>query len=343
MKTSPPTRKKKPKSKAAAPAVSAPRRHARSTKKRAPAPAPSHAAPDDLRAAIDAAARAIRAALPRRAAPRVGVILGSGLGAWADRLSGAVTIPYARLPGFPVSRVVGHAGNLVYGRAGHDPAVASSGVEVLAMQGRVHFYEGHDLATVVLPVRALIAAGCSTLVITNASGGVNTSLRPGELVLLADHINLMGGTPLRGPNDERVGPRFPDMTDAYDLELRQLAALAGADIGLVLRECVYAGSPGPQYETPAEVRMLRALGADLAGMSTVPEVIAARHMGARVLGISCVTNLAAGVTGEKLSHEEVTATAARVRETFVRLLDRILVRVAADLAVADPQPHEGSR
>ena len=202
------------------------------------------------------------------------------------------------------------------------------------MQGRVHYYEGHDLPTVVLPVRALIAAGCATLVITNASGGINTSLRPGELVILSDHLNLVGDSPLRGANDERVGPRFPDMTDAYDADLRSLAAAAGADLDLRLRECVYAGSPGPAYETPAEVRMLRALGADLAGMSTVPEVIAARHMGARVLGLSCVTNLAAGVTGEKLSHAEVTETAARVRDTFIALLDRILTRLAAHLDAA---------
>ena len=266
------------------------------------------------------------------------MVLGSGLGAWADKLVAPIVIPYGELPGFPVSHVVGHAGNLVYGRAGVPTGGEHAGVEVLAMQGRVHSYEGHDFSTVVLPIRALIAAGCSTLVITNASGGIALSLRPGELVLLSDHINLMGGSPLRGPNDERVGPRFPDMTDAYDLELRQLAALAGRDVGLALRECVYAGSPGPAYETPSEVRMLRALGADLAGMSTVPEVIAARHMGARVLGISCVTNLAAGVTGEKLSHEEVTETATRVRGTFLALLDRILLRLAAELSPVEELP-----
>jgi purine-nucleoside phosphorylase len=176
----------------------------------------------------------------------------------------------------------------------------------------------------------LVAAGCKTLVITNAAGGVDATLTAGEIVILGDHLNLLGGSPLRGPNDERVGPRFPDMTEAYDKRLRALAAAAGRDVGLSLREGVYAACAGPQYETPAEVRMLRGLGADLVGMSTVPEVIAAVHMGARVLGLSCCTNLAAGVTGEKLSHAEVTETAARVRDQFIALLTRILERLAAE-------------
>jgi purine-nucleoside phosphorylase len=215
--------------------------------------------------------------------------------------------------------VVGHAGQIVFGRRG--------GVEVLALQGRIHYYEGHDLQRVVFPARVLIAAGCKTLIITNAAGGIDASLRPGELVILRDHLNLMGGSPLRGANDERLGARFPDMTTAYDPELRALAAAAGNDVGLTLREGVYAGLPGPQYETPAEVRMLRVLGADLAGMSTVPEVIAAVHMGARVLGLSCCTNLAAGISPHKLSHAEVTETAARVRDQFIALIDRVLVRL----------------
>jgi purine-nucleoside phosphorylase len=263
----------------------------------------------------------IRLRLPAGAAPRVGLVLGSGLGAYADRLTARTAIPYHDLPGFSASRVEGHAGNLVYGRA--------AGIEVLAMQGRVHYYEGHDLATVVFPIRSLIAAGCATLIITNAAGGVDPTMTPGQLVILSDHLNLMGASPLRGPNDASVGPRFPDLSDAYDVALREIARAAGAAIGLTLREGVYAGSIGPAYETPAEVRMLRALGADLAGMSTVPEVIAARHMGARVLGISCVTNLAAGILPEKLSHAEVTATATRVRDTFVALLDRTLAGIAA--------------
>jgi purine-nucleoside phosphorylase len=232
-----------------------------------------------------------------------------------------VAVPFEKIPGFPPSTIVGHAGNVVYGKHG--------GVEVLALQGRVHYYEGHDLARVAFPARVLVGAGCQTLVITNAAGGVDTALHAGEIVILSDHLNLLGGSPLRGPNDEKLGPRFPDMTDAYDPSLRALAKAAGSDVGLTLREGIYAACAGPQYETPAEVRMLRGLGADLVGMSTVPEVIAARHMGARVLGLSCCTNLAAGVTGEKLSHSEVTETAARVRDQFIALLARILERLAA--------------
>ncbi len=276
----------------------------------------------DLRERLDAAVQQISAKLPSGARPKIGLVLGSGLGGWADRLSARVAIPYRELPGFSASRVVGHAGNLVYGMSGNTP--------VLAMQGRVHYYEGHDLSTVVWPVRCLIAAGCTTLIITNAAGGIDEKLAPGQLVIVSDHINLSTLSPLRGENDDRVGPRFPDMSDAYDRELRALAARAGADLGLTLREGVYSFLPGPSYETPSEVRMLRTLGADLAGMSTAPEVVAARHMGARVLGISCVTNMAAGITREKLSHDEVTETANRVRDTFVALLDRIVARIAEE-------------
>ncbi|HEX9102506.1 MAG TPA: purine-nucleoside phosphorylase [Polyangia bacterium] len=268
------------------------------------------------------AVAAVRRALPAEAKPTVGLILGSGLGAFADTLEGRVAVPFERIPGLPPSTIVGHAGNVVYGRKG--------GVELLALQGRVHYYEGHDLARVAFPARVLVAAGCKTLVVTNAAGGVDATLAPGEIVILSDHLNLLGGSPLRGPNDDALGPRFPDMTEAYDRKLRALAAAAGRDVGLSLREGVYAASPGPQYETPAEVRMLRTLGADLVGMSTVPEVIAAVHLGARVLGLSCCTNLAAGVTGDKLSHAEVTETAARVRDQFIALLARIVERLAAD-------------
>ena len=278
-----------------------------------------------LHDAIDGAVQQIRARLPSGACPRVGLILGSGLGSYADGLAARVVIPYRELPGFPVSTIEGHAGNLVHGRA---PAGATPGVEVLALQGRAHYYEGHDLPAVVFPARVLIAAGCTTLIITNAAGAVNAAYHPGELVILSDHLNLLGASPLRGENDTRLGPRFPDLTAAYDRSLRTLAASAGGALGLSLREGVYAALPGPSYETPAEVRMVRALGADLVGMSTVPEVIAARHMGARVLGISCVTNLAAGITGEPLTHAEVTETAARVRGTFVALLDGIFARLA---------------
>ena len=270
---------------------------------------------------LNEAIAAIRRALPADAKPTIGLILGSGLGAFADTLDARVAVPFDEIPGIPPSTIVGHAGNLVYGK--------KAGVELLALQGRVHYYEGHDLMRVAFPARVLVAAGCKTLVITNAAGGVDATLKAGEIVILRDHLNLLGGSPLRGPNDEALGPRFPDMTEAYDRQLRALAAEAGGDVGLTLREGVYAASPGPQYETPAEVRMLRTLGADLVGMSTVPEVIAAVHMGARVLGLSCCTNLAAGVTGEKLSHAEVTETAARVRDQFIALLSRIIEKLAA--------------
>jgi purine-nucleoside phosphorylase len=198
------------------------------------------------------------------------------------------------------------------------------------MQGRVHFYEGHDLVRVTYPIRTLILLGARTLVITNAAGGVNPDLTPGELVLIADHINLMPEGPLRGGHDKRLGPRFPDMTRAYAPELRDLARRVGLGLGMSLREGVYAGLPGPSYETPAEVRMLRILGADLVGMSTVPETVVANHQGARVLGISCVTNLAAGITGQKLTHDEVTETAARVRERFAALLSGIIETLGKD-------------
>ena len=270
---------------------------------------------------LDQAVAAVRGALPANARPTVGLILGSGLGAFADTLEARVAVPFSEIPGIPPSTIVGHAGNVVYGKKG--------GVELLALQGRVHYYEGHDLARVAFPARVLVAAGCKTLIVTNAAGGVDATLKAGDIVILSDHLNLLGGSPLRGPNDETLGPRFPDMTEAYDKKLRALAVAAGRDVGLSLREGVYAASPGPQYETPAEVRMLRTLGADLVGMSTVPEVIAAVHMGARVLGLSCCTNLAAGVTGEKLSHAEVTETATRVRDQFIALLSRIVERLAA--------------
>jgi purine-nucleoside phosphorylase len=269
---------------------------------------------------LNEAVAAIRRALPADAKPTIGLILGSGLGAFADTLEARVAVPFEKIPGIPPSTIVGHAGNLVYGK--------KAAAEIVALQGRVHFYEGHDLARVAFPARVLVALGCKTLVVTNAAGGVDATLEAGEIVILRDHLNLLGGSPLRGPNDESLGPRFPDMTEAYDRQLRALAAEAGGDVGLTLREGVYAASPGPQYETPAEVRMLRSLGADLVGMSTVPEVIAAVHMGARVLGLSCCTNLAAGVTGEKLSHAEVTETAARVRDQFIALLSRIVEKLA---------------
>ncbi|MCB9556424.1 MAG: purine-nucleoside phosphorylase [Deltaproteobacteria bacterium] len=246
--------------------------------------------------------------------PELGVILGSGLGAFGDALGDPVAVPYAEIPGFAQSSVAGHAGRLVAGLCGKRT--------VVAMQGRVHFYEGHPLSQIVLPIRALILAGCKTLVITNAAGGIRDDLYPGDLVLISDHINLSGQNPLIGPNDERFGVRFPDMSTIYDPELRVLAHQQAQAEGIDLKEGVYSWLSGPSYETPAEIRMLRRMGADLCGMSTVPEAIVCRHMGARVLGISCVTNKAAGLGG-KLSHEEVAETAGRVRDTFIALLSRI--------------------
>ncbi|HEX3765222.1 MAG TPA: purine-nucleoside phosphorylase [Kofleriaceae bacterium] len=272
---------------------------------------------------IDAASFAVRThdAFPTDRAPRVGLILGSGLGGYADGLAGATAIDYVDIPHFPRSHVVGHAGRLVFGER--------AGASCVAMQGRVHVYEGYSAATVAFTARVLIALGARVLIITNAAGGVNPAWPPGTLMLIRDHIDLLRDHALRGPNDDRLGPRFPDMTAAYAPELRELARDAAATAGIALTEGVYAAMPGPTYETPAEVRMLRMLGADAVGMSTVPEVCAARHMGTRVIGISCITNQAAGITGQALSHDEVTETAARVRETFESLLDAVLAALVA--------------
>jgi purine-nucleoside phosphorylase len=259
------------------------------------------------------AAQIVRAIAPRL--PQVGLVLGSGLSAFADALAEPVVIPYSEILGFAPSTVAGHPGRLVAGLSG--------GVPVLVMQGRVHRYEGHTPEQVVLPVRALGAVGCKKLIVTNAAGGIRDDIDPGEMVLITDHIDMTGSNPLTGPNDERLGPRFPDMSRAYDPELRMLAHAQALAEGLRIKEGVYCAVMGPSYETPAEVRMLRTLGADLVGMSTVPEVIAANHMGARVLGISCVTNRAAGLGG-KLSHDEVQETATRVNQVFMALLSRIV-------------------
>lgn len=284
--------------------------------------------PSATAAAVDAAAGRIRAFMGPAARPKVALVLGSGLGDYAERLEGARSIAYDQI-GFPSSGVVGHKGQLVYGRP------PGSRVEVLAMQGRIHAYEGHSLQTVVLPVRALVRAGCEVVLLTNAAGAIASGLAPGQLVLLRDHLNLMGDSPLRGPNDANFGPRFPDMTVVYDRALRSLAERVAAACMMVLPSGVYAGCLGPQYETPAEIRMLRALGADLVGMSTVSEAISARHMGARVLGISCVTNLAAGISAQPLSHDEVTETAAHARAGFVRLLDGILAEIDGELSPSE--------
>jgi len=274
----------------------------------------------ELSAQLDAAVAAVRERIGP-VQPAVGLILGSGLGGFAERLEEAAAVPYQEIPGFAQSTVVGHAGRLVIGRR--------HGLACAAMQGRIHFYEGHSARQVAFPARALVALGARTLIVTNAAGGLRHP--PGTLMLIRDHINLFPDHPLRGPNDDRIGPRFPDMTRAYPAALRELARDAAREVGAELAEGVYAGSGGPSYETPAEVRMLDALGADATGMSTVPEVIAAVHMGARVLGISCITNWAAGLGGAApLSHDEVTETATRVRSTFEALLDAILARLARE-------------
>ncbi len=265
---------------------------------------------------VQAAAAAVRG--PGRP-PQVGLILGSGLGGYADSLVGKRAVPYAEIPHFPQSHVVGHAGKLVFGERG--------GAHCVAMQGRVHLYEGHSAETVSFPARVLVALGAKVIIVTNAAGGLNPDWTPGTLMLIRDHIDMLRDHALRGPNDERLGPRFPDMTQAYAPELRVLAKTAAKEKGIPLAEGVYVAMPGPTYETPAEVKMLQTVGADATGMSTVPEVVVARHMGARVIGISCITNQAAGITGNALSHDEVTDTATRVRATFESLLDAILTRL----------------
>ena len=254
--------------------------------------------------------------------PKVALVLGSGLGRFADSLASQTVIPYDRIHGMPTSKVVGHAGNLVIGEVGAMP--------VVAMQGRVHLYEGHPTAEVVFGVRLMRHLGASILIITNAAGGCGESLSAGDLMLIEDHINLTGQSCLIGPNEDELGVRFPDMSEAYDRRLRALALEVAEAQGTTLARGVYAGLLGPSYETPAEIRMLCKLGADAVGMSTVLEVIAAKHLGMQVLGVSCITNLAAGISASPLSHDEVTETATRVRETFEALLRGVLERLALE-------------
>ena len=253
--------------------------------------------------------------------PKVGVVLGSGLGAFARELDERDVIPYAHIPGWPASTAVGHAGTLEIGTLG--------GQSIAVMNGRVHGYEGYTPRKVVFGTRVLAMLGVKAMLYTNAAGGINLSYKQGALVLISDHINLQGSNPLVGPNEEALGPRFPDMTNAYDPDFRDRAKAAAGELGIVLSEGVYAALSGPSYETPAEIRYLRAIGADLVGMSTVPEVIAARHMGVRCLAISCVTNMAAGILPQKIEHEEVLATGAAVRDTLVQLLRLLLPRLEA--------------
>jgi purine-nucleoside phosphorylase len=258
--------------------------------------------------------------------PRIGVVLGSGLGAFADELSDAVRVPYSQVPSFPRSTAVGHAGQMVIGKANEVP--------VAAMQGRVHLYEGYSAEQVAFPVRVLGRMGIRALIITNAAGGINTKYKQGALVVISDHINLQGQNPLVGVNDERFGTRFPDMTQAYWKPYRGMAVQAARRLGKAVHEGVYAGLLGPSYETPAEIRYLRTIGADLVGMSTIAEVIAARHMGIKILGISCVTNMAAGILDQPLNHEEVLDTAERVKGDFVALLRAVLGDIAEDVNAA---------
>jgi purine-nucleoside phosphorylase len=261
---------------------------------------------------LDQAVAAVRQHRDRP--PLVGVVLGSGLGAFGDSLGALLKIPFADIPHMPMSRVVGHAGNLCLGTI--------EGVEVACMQGRVHLYEGHDPERVVFGVRLLAKLGCKAVLLTNAAGGVHPSMRPGDLMLIIDHINLTGRNPLLGPNIDSFGERFPDMSHAYDPGLCEAARKAAAETGVSLREGVYLANLGPSYETPAEIRMSRSLGADAVGMSTVPEVIALRHMKVPTAAISCITNLAAGISPTPLNHKEVELTAQRTRDAFVKLLAR---------------------
>lgn len=253
-------------------------------------------------------------------APKVGIILGSGLGSFADTLSAKTVIPYNELPDFPISSVAGHAGRLVVG--------VLDGAPVVAMQGRVHMYEGYGPQQVAFPARVLCALGIDSLVVTNAAGGIRADLEPGDLMMITDHVNLSGANPLVGHNDEKLGPRFPDMSTAYDPELCKLLRQTAKKLEVAIKEGVYVWLSGPSYETPAEIRMLRTMGIDAVGMSTVPEVIVAGHMGVRVAGVSCITNFAAGIGQKPLSHEEVGETAERVRDRFSKLLASFIPMVA---------------
>jgi purine-nucleoside phosphorylase len=254
----------------------------------------------------------------------IGIVLGSGLGAFADAVENRYETPYADIPGWPRSTAAGHAGKLIMGHVEGSP--------VIVLAGRAHLYEGYTPAQVTFGIRELHRRGVTGVVLTNAAGAINTQYHPGDLVLISDHINLLGSNPLTGPNDDSAGPRFPDMSEAYSTEYRKIAKKAAAGLGVQMREGVYAAVPGPSYETPAEIRYLRAIGADLVGMSTVPETIVANHMRMKVLAISCVTNMAAGILPQKLDHAEVMETGERVRETLINLLRAIVPKLSAPAA-----------
>jgi purine-nucleoside phosphorylase len=279
-------------------------------------------ASDDLFLRAESAAQFLLSQTGLR--PTIGLILGSGLGAFADSLADATRVPYAQIPAFPRSTAIGHAGQMVIGKAGAIP--------VAAMQGRVHLYEGYSAQEVAFPVRVLGRMGVRAAILTNAAGGINLKYQQGALVLIKDHINLQAQNPLVGPNDDRFGVRFPDMTQAYWKPYGKAAQEEAAKLGITLEDGVYAALLGPNYETPAEIRYLRMIGADLVGMSTIAETIVARHMGIKVLAISCVTNMAAGILDQVLSHQEVMETGEKVRVQFEALLRAVLPRIAADVA-----------
>jgi purine-nucleoside phosphorylase len=275
---------------------------------------------DDQFKLAEAAAKSVLQGTPLR--PEIGLVLGSGLGGFADSLADATRVSYADIPAFPRSTAIGHAGQLVIGKAGAVP--------VAVMQGRVHLYEGYSAQEVAFPMRVFGRMGIRAVILTNAAGGINLSYQQGALVLISDHINLQGANPLTGANDDRLGVRFPDMTHAYEKSYRELAREEAGKLGMTLHEGVYAALLGPSYETPAEIRYLRTIGADLVGMSTAFEVIAARHMGIKVLAISCVTNMAAGILDQPLSHQEVMETGERVKSSFEALLRAVLPRIQGD-------------
>jgi len=274
----------------------------------------------------ESAAQLILARTPLR--PKIGLVLGSGLGGLADSLTDAIPVPHADIPSFPQSTAIGHAGRLIVGNV----IGKADSIAVAAMQGRVHLYEGYSAQEVAFPIRVFGRMGIRALILTNAAGGINLSYSQGALVLIRDHINLQGTNPLAGPNDDRFGVRFPDMTQAYSRAYREIAREEARKLGIKLHEGVYAGLLGPSYETPAEIEYLRRIGADLVGMSTVAEVITARQMGINVLAISCVTNMAAGILDRPLSHAEVLATGERVKTTFESLLRAVLPRLAEQAA-----------
>ena len=251
--------------------------------------------------------------------PRIAVVLGSGLGAFADQIANRRVVPYPEIPHFPRSTVQGHSGNLVLGVVGKVP--------IAVMQGRVHYYEGYSMQEVTFPTKVMAQFGIKRLILTNAAGGINKRFKPGRLMIIEDHLNLQSTNPLLGPNEDRFGLRFFDMSEAYDREMRKAASAAARKLTLSVHRGIYAAFTGPSYETPAEIRMLRTLGADAVGMSTVPEVIVANHMGVKCLGISCITNMAAGVIKQKVNHEEVMLMGERVKGDFIRLLRAILPRL----------------